>query len=132
MDGGLNGGISETFQWLVGPTRQSRGRALPRQPQPSLGAKSLVRGHMAEKPHWARTRDSAGPGAANTEETVESGEGYGPQPMFWANWEDGLAGSRKPPGRHLRGMWGKNLSFPVGQVWLGILQLSRPGQVTQL
>ena len=95
MDAGLNGGISETFQWLVGPTRQSRGRALPWQPQLGLGAKILVQAHMAEKLHWAWTRDAAGPGAANAEETAERGEGYGPQPMFWANWKGGLAGSRK-------------------------------------
>lgn len=45
-----------------GLTRQSKGKALPWQPQPGLGAKSLVQGHMAEKLSWAQAQDSAGQG----------------------------------------------------------------------
>lgn len=99
MDASLSGGISETFQWLVGPTRQSRGRALPWQPQPSLRAKSLVRGHMAEKPHWAWTRDSAGPGQPTLSRQWKVGKGMAHSPcsgpvgrMGWQVPESPLAG----------------------------------------
>lgn len=101
-----------------------RSETLPWQPQPSLGAKSLVPGPHGREATLGMGQRFSGPGAANTEETVESGEVWPTAHVLEPSWEDRLAGSRKPPGRHLRGMWGKNLNFPVGQVWLGILQLS--------
>lgn len=100
MDAGLKGGILKTFQWLVGPVKQSRGRVLPWQPQAGLRAKSLVQGHMAEKLCWAWTRDCRPKGQPRSRR-LERGEGYGLQPTLWAHGRVGW----QFPGSPLAGVW---------------------------
>lgn len=119
MDAGLKGGISETFQWLVGLTRQSRGRALPWQPQPGLRAKSLVQGHMAEKllgmdPSLCGPRGSQCQGG--------SGKGREVKPaahvLDQCVWGRVLADTRKPLGQESERPVGQEPGFPVSQVWV--------------
>lgn len=101
MDAGLKGGILKTFQWLVGPVRQSRGRVLPWQPQAGLRAKSLVQGHMAGKLCWAWTRDSAGQRGSQGlgDWKGERGMACSPRsgPMGRVGWQ--------VPGSPLAGVW---------------------------
>lgn len=73
-DACLKGGIFETFQWLVGPTRQSKGRALPWEPRPG---------------HWARIL-FAGLYGPDTSKQRHQGHKDKPEPLNslpWGTWK---------------------------------------------
>lgn len=98
MDAGLKGGISETFQWLLGSRGSPRVGHCHGNPSLAWGPRGWCRAT------WQRSRAGHGPktlqakGVANAEEVVERGEGDDQQPTLWASWEAGLADSQKPPG----------------------------------